>query len=111
MYIIPRYKNIEDKTSDINNLATNVSLNAKMYEVKGETPNISNLATPIAAFTAIENYTPNVSNSIKKTNYNTKISKIEKKIATDQNHDKYVTTQEFNKLTSESFTARLNKQL
>ena len=80
-----------------------------MYEVKVETPNISNLATATAAFTAIENYTPNVSNSIKKTNYNTKISKIEKKIATDQNHDKYITTQEFSKLTSESFTARLKQ--
>ena len=80
-----------------------------MYEVKGETPNISNLATAAAAFTAIESYTPNVNNSIKKTNYSTKINKIEKKIATDQNHDKYVNTQEFNKLTSESFTARLKQ--
>ena len=33
--------------------------------------------------------------------------KIENKIATDQCHDKYITTQEFNKLTSENFTARL----
>ena len=29
------------------------------------------------------------------------------KITTDHNHDKYITTQEFNKLTSENFTARL----
>ena len=29
------------------------------------------------------------------------------KIATDHDHDKYITTQKFNKLTAESFTARL----
>ena len=37
---------------------------------------------------------------------NTKINETEKKIA-DHNIDKNVTTQEFNKLTAESFTARL----
>ena len=45
----------------------------------------------------------------KKTNYNTKISKIENKITTDHDHDKYITTQEFDKVTSENFTARLAK--
>ena len=43
---------------------------------------------------------------MKKTDYDTKISDIEKKIA-DHNHDKYITTQEFNKLTTENFNARL----
>ena len=43
---------------------------------------------------------------MKKTDYDTKISDIEKKIA-DHNHDKYITTQEFNKLTTEDFNARL----
>ena len=43
---------------------------------------------------------------LKKTGYSTKINKIEKKI-TSCNHDKYITTQEFNKLTSENFAARL----
>ena len=33
-------------------------------------------------------------------NYNTKISETENKITTDHDHDKYITTQEFNKLTS-----------
>ena len=42
----------------------------------------------------------------KKTDYNTKINEIEKKI-TDHNHDKYITTPEFNKLTSQNFAARL----
>ena len=44
----------------------------------------------------------------KKTDYNTKISEIEKKEnATDHDHDKYITMEEFNKLAAESFTARL----
>ena len=47
--------------------------------------------------------------SKKKTNYNTKISEIENKIATDHDHDKYIAAQEFNKLTSENFTARLKQ--
>ena len=44
--------------------------------------------------------------SSKKTDYNTKINEIEKKI-TDHNHDKYITTPEFNKLTAENFAARV----
>ena len=36
----------------------------------------------------------------KKTGYNTKISKIENKINTNHDHDKYITTPEFNKSTS-----------
>ena len=43
---------------------------------------------------------------MKKTDYDTKISELEKKI-TDHKHDKYITTTEFNKLTAESLAARL----
>ena len=49
---------------------------------------------------------PNVSGLVTKTNYNTKISEIEKKI-TDHNHDEYVTTPEFNRLVTGNFKARL----
>ena len=41
-----------------------------------------------------------------KTNYNTKITEIEKKL-TDHNHDKYITTPEFNTLAADVFNARL----
>ena len=44
----------------------------------------------------------------KKTDYSTKINEIEKKI-TDHNHDEYITTPEFNKLTSENFAVRLKQ--
>ena len=45
---------------------------------------------------------------VQKTDYNTKINDIEKKI-TDHNHERYITTAEFNKLTSEHFAARLKQ--
>ena len=43
-----RTKNIENKISDITNLATNTTLNAKTNEVKNEIPNITSLATTTA---------------------------------------------------------------
>ena len=45
----------------------------------------------------------------KKTDYNTKVSEIESKITSDHDHDKHITTQEFNKLTSQNITARLKQ--
>ena len=100
-------KNIEDKTSDITNLATNASVNAKINEVKGKIPNITNLAST-TALTTVEKKMLNVSNLVTKTDYNTKKSEIENKI-TDHDHDKYIITPEFNKLTEENFTARLKQ--
>ena len=73
-----KIKNMEDKILDIANLAINTTLTDKTNEVKSEVPSITNLATT-AALTTVENKIPNVSNLIKKTDYNTKISKIEKK--------------------------------
>ena len=45
---------------------------------------------------------------VKKVDCNTKINKIEKKIV-DLDHDRYITNQEFNKLTAEHFAARLKQ--
>ena len=81
-------KDVEDKTPDITNLATNTTLNAKINEVntttainaeinevKNKTPNITNLATTTTTLTAVENEIPD--------------------------HSKYITTPEFSKLTTE----------
>ena len=103
-----KIKNIEDKVPDITNLATNTTLNAKRNEVKGETSSITNLANT-NALTTVENKIPNVINLVEKTDYNTKISETESKITADQDCNKYITTQEFNKLTSENFTARMKQ--
>ena len=98
-----KIKNIEDKIPDIINLATKAIFNAKINEVKGEIPNITNLATT-AALTAVAVY-----NLVKKTDYNTNVNEIEKKIS-DDNHDKYITTPEFNKVIAENSAARLAQE-
>ena len=54
----------------------------------------------------VENKIPSVSSLVKKTDYDTKISELEKKL-TDHNHDKYITTPEFNTLAASVFNARL----
>ena len=100
-----KIKNNEDKMPDITNLATNITINAKINEFNGELPSIINIPTTIA-LTTVENKIPNVSNLVQKSDYNTKINEIEKNI-TDHNHDKYITTPEFNKLTAGNFGARL----
>ena len=46
------------------------------------------------------------STDIKQLLYNTRIFEIENKIL-DHDHGKFITTQEFNKLTADSFAARL----
>ena len=100
-------KDIEDKIPYITNFATKAALNAKIKEVQGEIPDITNLTTT-TSLTAAENELPSVSNLVKKTEYNTTLDEIGKKI-TDHNQDKYITTPEFNGLTSENFTTRLRQ--
>ena len=78
---------------------------AKLTELENKILDISNLATK-TALTAVENKIPSVSSLVKKTDYDTKISELEKKL-TDHNHDKYITTPEFNTLAASVFNTRL----
>ena len=66
---------------------------------------MSGLATT-SVLTAGENKIPNINSLVKKTDCGTKITEIEKKL-TDHNHDKYITTPEFNFLAADVFNARL----
>ena len=50
------------------------------------------LLATTTALNAVEDKILNVSNIVKKTDYNTKISEIENKITTDRYYDKYITT-------------------
>ena len=54
----------------------------------------------------MENKIPSVSSLVKKTDYATKISELEKKLI-DHNYGKYITTPEFNTLAANVFNARL----
>ena len=93
----------EDKISDITNLSTNTTLNAKINEVKNEIPSITNLPTTPALNAKInemKNKIPNITNFAT----TTALTDLENKIP---DHSKYITTPEFNKLTAEIFAARL----
>ena len=68
-------------------------------------PSITHLVTN-SALTAVENKIPDVSSLVKKTDYYTKVSEIGNKI-TDHNHDKHITTPEFNSLATGIFTVIL----
>ena len=54
----------------------------------------------------VDNKMPNLSGLVSTTVLNTKISWVENKIP---NHDKYITTPEYDKLAAENFTARIKQ--
>ena len=84
---------------------TDCNKKAKLTELGNKIPDISNLATK-TVLTTVENKIPSVSNLVKKTDYNTKVTEIENKL-NNHNHDKYITTPEFNTLAADVFNARL----
>ena len=77
-------------------------LRKKLTELQNKIPDISTLVTK-TALTAVENKVPSVSSLVKKTDYDTKITEIKKKL-TDHNHDKYISTPEFNTLAADVIT-------
>ena len=82
------------------NLATNASLDAKINEVKGVIPSLTNIATT-AAFTTVENKIPNVSDlgkKTKKTDYDAKIKDTK---------NKYFTTSDYNKFINNIFNEKI----
>ena len=78
---------------------------ANLTELENKILDFSSLVTKTAV-TAVENKIPNISSLVKITDYNTKITEIEKKL-TDYDHEKYISTPEFNTLASDVFNARL----
>ena len=98
---------LEKKINDASGLVKKTDYSAKISEIENKIPSISGLATN-DALTAVENKIPNVSSLVKEIDYNTTISKNETKL-TDHNHEKYITTPEFNKVTAENFAAKLKQ--
>ena len=86
-------------------LLKNTNYNTKITELENKSPDISNLATK-TTLTTIENKIPSISNLVKKTDHDTKITEIEKKL-TDHKHDKYITTSKFNALATNVFNTRI----
>ena len=76
----------------------------KLTELENKIPVVSSLATK-AALSVVKNKIPSIS-IVKKTDHDTKISELEKKI-TDHIHDNYITAPAFNTLPANVFNARL----
>ena len=96
---------LENKILDTNGLLKKTNYNTKITDLENKIPDISNLSRK-TALTTVENKIPSVSNLVNKTDYNTKFKEIENKVK-HHNHDKYITTPEFNTLTVDIFNARL----
>ena len=94
---------IENKIPDV----TDFVKEPKLTELENKISNVSNLATKTALY-SVENKIPNFSNFVKKTDYDIKITDIENKLSS-HNHDKYITTPEFNTLAANAFNARLSQ--
>ena len=80
---------------------TDLVKKTKLTELENRIPDIGNLASK-NVLTTVENKIPSV---VKKTDYKTKITEIENKL--NHNNEKYIDTQEFNKLTADVFNARI----
>ena len=97
--------NYQTDKSESENKIPDISGLVKKTKIEGKIPDVGNLATR-TALTTVENKIPDVSGFVKKTDYNAKITYIEKKL-TDHNHDKHITTPEFNTLATDVFNSRL----
>ena len=95
----------DKKIPDTSYLAKKTDLNVKFTEIENKIPSITDLATNLA-LTAVENKMTDVISLVKKTGYNANVIEIENKV-NDHDHDKYITTPEFNTLTARVFNARL----
>ena len=113
-----KIKNVKGKITDINNLATNTTIITEINKVKAVIPILTNLptatattttttttTTTITALIAVVNKVLNINNFVKNTDYNRKNSEIKNKVRSD--HDKYITSEEFKKSTSETFIGKL----
>ena len=98
---------IENKIPDTSGLVKKTDYNTKITEIQDKIPDVSSSVTK-PVLTTVENKIPSVSCLVKKTDYNIKITEIENKLK-NHNHDKYITTPEFNTLAADVFNARLKR--
>ena len=97
------------KLSDLvkNDVIKKTDYNAKIADIEGKIPDVTNLATK-TALTAAENKIPSISILVEKTDYDTEITEIQNKL-NNHNRNKYITTPKFNTLTADVFNARLSQ--
>ena len=91
-------------------LLKKTNYDAKIVDTEGKIPDVSTLAIK-TTLTTVENKIPSVSSLAKKTDYNTKATEIDQFQfqLNNHNHDKYISTPEFNTLATDVFNARLSQ--
>ena len=94
---------LEKEFPDASGLVKKTNYNTKITEIEGKIHVVSSLATK-TALTTVGNKIPDVSCRVNKTDDNAKITEIEKKFI-NHDHDKYITTPEFNTLAADVFNA------
>ena len=97
---------LENKIPDTSGLAKKTDYDSKISEIEGKIPDVTSLATK-TGLTTVENKIPSVRNLVRKTDYNTKVTEIGNKL-NNHNHDKYITTLDFNTLAADVFNLRLS---
>ena len=89
------------------NLLKWFSLKPEIDKLETTPVDLSKLRDAVKKINAFK--TTDTSDLVKKVDYSTKNAEIEKKILDHDHNNKYITTQEFNRLTAENFAARLKK--
>ena len=82
-----------------------IQIITEITEIEGKIPSITGLATNLA-LTAVKNKLLDVSSLKKRQITIQKLLKLKKKVS-DHNHDKYITSPEFNNLAAKIFTGGL----
>ena len=100
---------LENKIPDTSGLVKKTDYDNEITDIEGKTPDFTNLAAK-TTLTTVENKIPSVSSLVKKTEYDTKVTEIENKL-NNHNHDKCITTAEFNTLAADAFNARLVREI
>ena len=90
----------------LTNFAANASLNTRINDAKGEIPSITNLARK-AALTTLENKIPNVSDLVKKADYDGKISEMLKKYFNTSDYNRFASNIRDTKITQKSYLMNL----
>ena len=78
-YVTDKSK-LENKIHDHSGLVQKTDHDAKITEIEGKIPDVTNLATK-TALTTIENETPDVNSLVKKTHYTTRVAEIDSKVS------------------------------
>ena len=96
---------LENKIPNTSGLVKKTEYDSKTSEIEVKILDDGTLVIQFALST-VENNIPSINNLVKKVDYDTKVTEIQNKL-NKHNHDKYITTPEFNTLANDVFNSRL----